>query len=286
MPMNLNEVEDITFEFFGSNGFDVEEYPFLAESLEWRPHALVSRTRRNVTSKAAIVLRENFSTIKEPFKWEPLVETRRQLSDLPIYFVVPDSVKREPLLAELAEIGVGIYVIDPNRQLTKVAIDRSPFDDTQITYPIQPDKQYRNRRNVLKVLGHSVHHIWWLDKHFTVHGIDFLYDFLMNSPSRNPIVEVRILGSGDVNPPTEIANLRIRIAAFKAEMAHHGINVEMRLITDRAVLRALHDRYIISQNTVFNVLPTSSLVRGQQGSLVLDDNPPDFLTMWNAATAL
>lgn len=285
--MNLSEAEDIALEYFTQQGFQIDEWPFLDPSLEWRPRSRVTRTRLRVTSEAAIVVRENCASFKEPHNWKPLVEARQKLPTLAIYFVVPEAQNLEPLRTELAELGVGLYVIRPDGNLDKVSHDRVPFDDLVITYPIEPDKPYRNRKNVLKVLAHSDGYIWWLDKHFTAEGFDYLYDYLMHWPNRRPLSQICILGSNRVNPQ-EITTLRRRLVDFQREIsnANIGIVVEMRLITDQQALRNLHDRYIISSHTAFNILPTSSLARGQRGSLTLEENPPNFQVLWNVATPL
>jgi hypothetical protein len=283
--MNLGEAEDTALEYFTQQGFQIEEWPFLDPSLEWRPRARVTRFRRGVTSVGAIVVRENCASFRDPHNWEPLVEARKKLPDLAIYFAVPESQNLEPLRTELVDLGVGLYVIRPDGHLARVCQDRVPFDDLVITYPIEPGKPYRNRQNVLKVLAHSNGFIWWLDKHFTAVGFDYLYEYLVNWPNRQPLNQIQILGSDRINDP-DIAALRRRLAAFRREVANTGVSVEMRLITDRQTLRALHDRYIISADTAFNMLPTQSLGSGQQGSLTLEENPPDFQALWNAAAPL
>ena len=283
--MNLGEAEDTALDYFTQQGFQIEEWPFLDPSLEWRPRTRVTRHRRNITSTAAIVVRENCASYKEPHNWEPLVEARKKLPDLAIYFVVPEAQNLDPLRTELIELGVGLYVIKPDESLEKVCQDRVPFDDLVITYPIKPNRPYRNMQNVLKVLAHSSGYIWWLDKHFTAEGFKYLYEYLMNWSNRRPLSQIQILGSHLVGQQ-EIARLQRYFNDFRVEANNDNVIAEMRLITDRQALASLHDRYIISQNTAFNVLPTNSLARGQQGSLTLEENPPDFQALWRAATPL
>lgn len=283
--MNLGEAEDAALEYFAQQGFQIEEWPFLDPSLEWRPRARVGRIRRGVTSVAAIVVRENCSSFRVPHNWDPLVEARKQLPNLAIYFVVPESQSLDPLGTELGDLGVGLYVIRPDGSLDKVYHDRVPFDDLVITYPIEPDRPYRNRQNVLKVLAHSNGYIWWLDRHFTAVGFDYLYEYLISWPNRRPLNQIRILGSNLVGQ-RDIDILRQRLGDFRRETANVVADVEMRLITDRRTSSTLHDRYIISADTAFNVLPTRSLASGQRGSLTLEENPPNFQALWNIATPL
>jgi hypothetical protein len=283
--MNLGDAEDKTLQYFDHQGFSIEEWPFLDPSLEWRPRARVVRVRRGHQSDAAIIVRENCHSYREPHNWQPLIEARQKLPDLAIYFVVPEVQDLNPLFNELVEIGVGLYVIKPNGDLERVLQDRIPFDDLVISYGIDPNKPYRNRQNVLKVLAHSENHIWWLDKHFTVVGLDYLSHYLMNWPNRKPISEVKILGSNLISR-AEMNMLRSGFTDFRREVTRLGITAEARLITDRRILRQLHDRYIISEGIAFNVLPTQSLALGQRGSLILEEHPPDFQSLWRSASGL
>ena len=65
---------------------------------------MITRRRRNKINKAVIVVRENSTSYKEPHNWEPIVEARKKLPELPIYFVVPEEPYIEPLKTELMEL--------------------------------------------------------------------------------------------------------------------------------------------------------------------------------------
>lgn len=279
--MNIDEAEDKTLEHFRNNGFDIVEWPNIHTALEWRPRMTVERVLRGRRSYAAIVVRENGSSYKELHNWTPLRETRVQLPDLAIYFAMPNDVNEEPLRTELRELGIGIYKIEQDGSLAMVQADVVPFEDTVISYPIHPERPYRNRQNVYKVFSNCMDYIYWLDKHFLAFGLELLFDWCAHG---TPIIkEIKILGSDSVNPG-DIRRLQFNFPPFKAELSNMGISVELKILTDRSILRTLHDRYIISNGIAFNVLPCGSLDRGQQGSLNLDDSPPDFMSLWAVAS--
>ena len=283
--MKLGDVEDRVLEYFDGQGFSIDEWPFLSPSIEWRPRAKISRTRRNQRTEAAIIVREDCSSYKENHHLEPLIEARKQLPNLAIYFAIPESDPLEPLQSELAELGIGLYVIQPDGSLRVIQRDRVPFDDLVITYPIEPDKPYRNRQNLMKVLSQCEGFIWWLDKHFTAEGLDFLHYFLERWQRRRPLNEIKIISSSRLSP-RNISNLRAGFTDLVQEAAGYGIICEGRLLTDAQEIRRLHDRYIISDNVAFNVLPTVSLVQGQTGSLTFEENPPDFMRIWQLSNPL
>ena len=99
------------------------------------------------------------------------------------------------------------------------------------------------------------------------------------------VTEIKILGSNSVSSQ-ELERLRRNFQPFQTELQNLGISVELRILYDRSVLSALHDRYIISDNIAFNILPVGSLIRGQQGSLRLEENPPDFANLWDRGSTL
>jgi hypothetical protein len=275
--MNLDEAEDKILDYFRRNGFSISEWPNIHPSLEWRPRARVTRVIRSRTSDAAIVVREDGSSYKQGYNWFPLVEARRQLPNLSIYFAIPDNTRQEPLKQELRELGIGLYTISTNGVPNRVQNDRVPFEDTAISYPIDPNLPFRNRINLWKVFSNCKSYLWWLDKHFRLDGFILLEDWCHCGPPC--VTEIRILGSNLVGSQ-ELTRLQHNFPPFQAELNNLGISVELRILHDPTILRTLHDRYIIAENIAFNILPVGSLILGQQGSLYLEENPPDFESLW------
>lgn len=281
--MNLDEAEDKVLDYFRMNGFNISEWPNLHPALEWRPRARVTRVIRNRTSDAAIVVREDGSSYKQDYNWWPLVEARRQLPNLSIYFAIPDGTRQDPLKEELREAGIGLYTIGVDGVLNRVQDDRVPFEDTVISYPIVPHLPFRNRTNLYKVFTNCTKYLWWLDKHFLITGFDLIDDWCHCGSPR--LTEIRILGSNVIGN-RELNRLRRNFPPFKTELRHLGIRTEIKILVDRTILGTLHDRYIISENVAFNVLPVGSIIKGQHGSLRLEENPPDFGSLWNRGTTL
>ncbi len=110
----------------------------------------------------------------------PLRETRQLLPELPIFLAVPPLPEGEmpPLLATLGQLGVGLYVIETG-ELRRVLEAGVPFtDDRRAAFAIRPDAEYRNKRNVSKMLLRCNGDMAWLDKHFTHSGFPIIYDHL------------------------------------------------------------------------------------------------------------
>jgi len=283
--MDCAECEDKVLHYFKRNGFHISEGVNIHPPLEWHPPIRVRRVVRGRVSDAAIVVREDPSSYKQNHDWQTLVEFRRQLPNLSIYFVIPTGIGQEPLVTELQELGIGLYLISSDGVLSRVQADRVPFEDTVISYPIDPNLPYRNLINLYKVFDNCTGYLWWLDKHFVFGGFELLDDWCHCENHNINITEIRILGS-NIIAASELSRLKRNFPRFKAELNHLGIQAEVRILTNRTTLRSLHDRYIISDNIAFNILPVSSLIRGQHGSLNLEENPPEFTKLWSISTVL
>lgn len=284
MSPHLEDLEDAALEYFRQNNFTIREWPILHPALEWRPRTTVSRRRRGRTSEAAIVVRENASSYEQRHNWGPLVEARKQLPDVPIYFAIPEEEHPEPLRTELQRLGVGLYLISSDNELRRVQEAAVPFDDQVISYPIHPERPYRNRMNLYKAFANCNDYLWWVDKHFIWRGFELLSDYC-NQAGRPPLQEIRILGTVRVSD-REMRRLRREFPDVRQELAQLGISVEMRVLDDQTLLASFHDRYLISRDIAFNLPPVGSLLRGQAGSICLDDNPLDFQNLWSHATPL
>lgn len=284
--MDRAECEDKVLHHFKRNGFHISEGVNIHPSLEWQPPIRVQRVIRGRVNDAAIVVCEDPSSYKQNNDWQSLIEVRRKLPNLSIYFVIPNGIGQEPLVSELQELGIGLYLISTDGTLSRVQADRVPFEDTVISsYPIDPKFPYRNRINLYKVFNNCTGYLWWLDKHFLFGGFELLDDWCHCENDIVKITEIRILGSNMVNP-SELGRLKRYFPPLKVELHHLGIQAEIKVITDPTILGSLHDRYIISDNIAFNILPVGSLIKGQTGSLFLEENPPDFAKLWSNSTVL
>ncbi len=283
--MNKAECEDKVLSHFKKNAFHISEWVDIHPSLKWQPPIRVRRTMRGRVSDAIIIVQEDSSSYKQNDEWQTLSEVRHLLPNLSIYFVIPDSMGQEPLVSELQELGVGLYVINNAGVLSIVQADRVPFEDSVISYPIEPNLPYRNQINLYKVFDHCTGYLWWLDKHFISSGFELLHDWCHCENHIVNVTEIRILGSNMVKA-RELDRLKRQFSPFRAELNHLGIQAEIKVLTNNNILRNLHDRYIISDNIAFNILPVGSLIKGQHGSLYLEENHPDFEKLWNLCNVL
>lgn len=285
--MNLAKCEDKVLQYFRKNRFHIVEQGSLEPEYDWRPPIRVRRVHRGCSSDAILLVHEDSSSYKHGREWQTLVGVRNSFPHISIYFAIPDCADQEPLITEIRELGMGLYLVQENGNLRRVQVDRVLFDDSALCYPINPDLQYRNRLNLYSVFNCCTEYLWWLDKHFTPRGFELIYEWCYCHCERESpnITEIKIIGSSKVGVNT-IESLRRNFPLFQKGMNHKGIQTELRIINRQNVLGKLHDRYIISDGIAFNVLPVDSIIKGQHGSLYQDENPPSFMNLWAIGNTL
>lgn len=283
--MNKAECEDKVLSRFKKNGFYIAESVDIHPSLKWQPPIRVIRTMRGRVSDAIIIVQEDSSSIKQNEYWHTLDKVRSLFPNLSIYFVIPDGIVQEPLVSELQELSIGLYLISDGGVLSLAQADRVPFDDSVISYPIVPNLPYRNQINLYKVFDHCTGYLWWLDQHFISDGFELLHDWCQCENHIVNVTDICILGSSKINT-AELKRLKHHFSQFQVDLGHLDIQADIRVITNTNILKTLHDRYIISDNIAFKILPVGSLIKGQYGSLSIDENFPDFKALWDSANEL
>ncbi len=104
---------------------------------------------------------------------------------------------------------------------------------------ITPQTPFSNKIRYRKALESCEGYIHWIDKWFSAYGLEMLSDCNIKN-----INEIKILTS-DLRVDTK---LRDTIIDFSKEFKNRGIVCEMRVLNNREIYRALHDRWILSKN--------------------------------------
>ncbi len=66
-------------------------------------------------------------------------------------------------------------------------------------------------------------------------------------------------------------------------MKYNGIESELRVITNSTVNSSIHDRWIVSKNSCFNVPSPDVVYRGQYSEVKNTDSKPPFENWWETA---
>jgi hypothetical protein len=168
-------------------------------------------------------------------------------------------------------------ILKYNKKSSGVTILYNPrtSEDVEIsTKFLSPETPYSNVRNLREILRNSTEFVHWFDKHFSLKGLEPLHD----EADGTKINEIRILSgitSGRVNE-----RLRDDFIRFRDEMKTRQINAELRILCNKEILNDIHDRWIVSKNSVFNIPPVDTIFQGQYSEMKKTENRPPFEEWW------
>jgi len=171
----------------------------------------------------------------------------------------------------LSKVGIISY----SKKFKKLKITFNPNIDLGKNPEIRiisPDTPFTNVKNIREILERCKEYIHWVDKHFSIKGLDTLDEIADGSR----INEIKIL-SGP-------ANVNKRFFAywkrFKQEMGLKKIRAECRVITTKDALKLIHDRWIISKNIQYNIPPIDTIFQGQWGEFKVTNIEIPFDEWW------
>ena len=144
----------------------------------------------------------------------------------------------------------------------------------QFSSPVTPKRPFSNKIKYRKALESADGYIHWVDKYFSGYGFEILADC-----DKSHIKEIKILTSFlkvDLN-------LRKTFIDFSEEMKHDGIRCEMRVIKDKDLYHAIHDRWLISASVCFNLPSPDIVARGQYSEIKKTDYKPPFGNWWQSS---
>ncbi|MBS1263849.1 MAG: hypothetical protein MAG715_01041 [Methanonatronarchaeales archaeon] len=156
-------------------------------------------------------------------------------------------------------------------------------EQDQDSYRVIHRTPYSNIKRLRRSIRACEDDLLWVDKHFSKKGLEPLSEEVTG----DRFTSVRIL----CGPDNVTHKLRSDFERFEEEMGNRNIDAELRIMTDVEALDKLHDRWIISDGSSWNVPPINSLYRNQEAELhkVTEDisfdewwdNATDILSNWN-----
>jgi len=142
---------------------------------------------------------------------------------------------------------------------------------------VTPATPYRNKRLMADLMGFAMHRLWWFDSHLPREALSLLYDHA----ALGSLKEVRLLSAGraELRPVALDDYQRLR-----AELGARNISVEWRCLLDKEDFTTKHDRWLLTDDRLWNVPPFTAVMQGKFGSLVLDMNAVPLADWWEAGT--
>ena len=141
---------------------------------------------------------------------------------------------------------------------------------------ISPGKPFSNKKNFKDIIRTCKKHIYWIDKYFSKIGLELLSD----SINIEKVKVVKILMSNDKIDD----KLKNSFRDFKQELKSSNVVCELRVISDNKIKSSIHDRWLISEDSCFNVPSTDTLARGQYSEIKKTPNSPPFENWWDEST--
>ncbi|MFH0947744.1 MAG: ORF6N domain-containing protein, partial [Elusimicrobiota bacterium] len=143
---------------------------------------------------------------------------------------------------------------------------------------ISPEKPFTNKKNFKDIIRSCRKHIYWVDKYFSKIGLELLAD----SVDIEKVKVIKILMSDDKVDD----KLKSSFRDFKQEFQNNNVKCELRVISDNKIKSVIHDRWLISAGSCFNVPSTDTLARGQYSEIKKTPNKPPFEKWWNESIGI
>ncbi len=179
------------------------------------------------------------------------------------------------LLSLLARFGIISYV----KSQGEIVALQAPLEAGQVppVVFISRETPFSNIMWLTRVLRECRGHIYWLDKHFQVGGLEAIAD----ACDGNRLSEVRVLSLK--LPANSTGKVMKSYKALKKELLIKEIALEWRFI-DSSHVRDSHDRWIIGSDTARNVPDVGTVMSGNKSEISMSSSVDrlnsDFLAYW------
>jgi hypothetical protein len=200
--------------------------------------------------------------------------------------ISPNSTELATVISSVVLIAgfgaiIGIWAWFYRNEITlKLGFEiRNKLNDTNRLTPsyeggvLTPDTPFSNVTELRNAIRSCTGYIWWFDKFFSKAGLETTISAIIDSSA----MQIRILtGTSDKIS----SRLRRDFLRFQDELAKHGKEAELRVITNSALLGDIHDRWLISENTCYNLASIDSIMKGQFTEIKPTDYRPPFDEWW------
>ena len=136
---------------------------------------------------------------------------------------------------------------------------------------------FSNRRSFVSTLGQCNKYIYWLDKFFSIKGLDYISQII----DGNRINDIRIIISVEKAEENFLKNFK----DFKKELKNKDIEVNLKVILQPKIKSSIHDRFIITQNQAYNIPSPDIVARNQLSEITKSQNHSElkkiFGQIWN-----
>lgn len=137
---------------------------------------------------------------------------------------------------------------------------------------ITPEQPFSNRVAFWNTIKSCEDYIYWVDKYFSKEGLELLSQSLDTSKTKTVKIIISVEKADE--------KLRGLFKDLREEMKNKGVTCELRVITDSKLKSSIHDRWILSKNSCFNIPSPDTVARGQYSEIKATENRPPFDDWW------
>lgn len=139
---------------------------------------------------------------------------------------------------------------------------------------LTPDAPYSNLLHLFRVVRSSKDYLWWFDKYFSRAGLEATLEELKSADAKEILILTGI--SSKINK-----TLRRELLRFSKELTVMGKDVQLRVIIDKTALNRIHDRWIITEGSCYNIPSIDSMMMGQFMEIKRTNYRPPFKEWWD-----
>jgi hypothetical protein len=139
---------------------------------------------------------------------------------------------------------------------------------------ISPETPWSNNRWINRILAEAKDFVYWFDKHWLPNGLDLLGEAI----DGGSVEEVRVLSLEMDESVGKRARRKYR--DLGRELAGRGVSFEWRFADSHSV-RGIHDRWIVTGRSCWNVPNLNAVTSGQRSELVKTDNSEELIAMFD-----
>ncbi len=158
----------------------------------------------------------------------------------------------------------------PTMRVLAASPTARPTEDGTLVTPATP---FRNKRLAVELLRTARKAIFWFDRHLDGEALSFIYE----NADFASVTNIRLLSAGRsaVTPATTDDYKRLR-----AELGAREIDLEWRTLLAPEEATNKHDRWLRTDDKLWNVPPLALILSGKYGSVVLDKNEVPLDEWW------
>ncbi|MDE1868029.1 MAG: hypothetical protein KGI08_10020, partial [Thaumarchaeota archaeon] len=149
-----------------------------------------------------------------------------------------------------------------------IGLEGTVQDHTLIT----PEQPFSNRVAFWNTIKSCDSYIYWVDKYFSKEGLELLSQSLDTNKTKTVKIIISVEKADE--------KLRSLFKDFREEMKNKNTICELRVITDSKLKSSIHDRWILSKNSCFNIPSPDTVARGQYSEIKATENRPPFDDWW------